>query len=278
MPPPHHHDGTEESVPEPVIDDVVQEPILETITNNAIEKPEFNPITSNVINDVVIEPINNNVLDKKYAYDNSSYNNVTQDIEPAINNVTEDSIMEPITNTVTMETPRPKYSYSYSESNNQVIDRPVIENINNNIIYTKPTISNNVTFDDILYGRIPVVYYDNDSTIKEYNITNPQSTYNNITFDKPEETIFSKMVNEDNKEKKLETMINNDNLSIDELSSDTNYSLEDYKKIVKMLNSLKNRSIDHNISIDDAVAISLISNYSIDDCLKLKDILESTLN
>ena len=45
-----------------------------------------------------------------------------------------------------------------------------------------------------------------------------------------------------------------------------------------MLNTLKKHSIDHNITIDDAVAISLISNYSIEDCLKFKDILESTLN
>ena len=47
---------------------------------------------------------------------------------------------------------------------------------------------------------------------------------------------------------------------------------------MNMLKSLKNQSIGRNITIDDAVAISLISNYSIDDCLKFKDILESNLN
>ena len=45
-----------------------------------------------------------------------------------------------------------------------------------------------------------------------------------------------------------------------------------------MLNAVKKHGIDHNVTIDDAVAISLISNYSLDDCLKFKDILESTLN
>ena len=64
-----------------------------------------------------------------------------------------------------------------------------------------------------------------------------------------------------------------------EESPDSNtYTIEDYKKIIGMLNTLKKHSIDHNITIDDAVAISLISNYSIEDCLKFKDILESTLN
>ena len=32
------------------------------------------------------------------------------------------------------------------------------------------------------------------------------------------------------------------------------------------------------IKIDDAVAISLIKNYSVDDCLKFKNILENNLN
>ena len=63
-----------------------------------------------------------------------------------------------------------------------------------------------------------------------------------------------------------------------ESSSGEVYTIEDYKKIIGMLNSLKKHGIDHNVTIDDAVAISLISNYSIDDCLKFKDILESTLN
>ena len=56
------------------------------------------------------------------------------------------------------------------------------------------------------------------------------------------------------------------------------YTVDDYKKIISMLNTLKKNGIDHNITIDDAVALSLINNYSIDDCLKFKDILESTFN
>ena len=48
--------------------------------------------------------------------------------------------------------------------------------------------------------------------------------------------------------------------------------------MIKMLNCIKNHSNNSIISVDDAINISLISNYSIDDCLKFKDILESNLN
>lgn len=56
------------------------------------------------------------------------------------------------------------------------------------------------------------------------------------------------------------------------------YSLEDYKKFISMLSELKDFTNSNNVSIDDAVTISLINNYSIDDCLKFKEILESNLN
>lgn len=56
------------------------------------------------------------------------------------------------------------------------------------------------------------------------------------------------------------------------------YTLEDYKKIIVMLKEIKNNSNKNNISIDDAVTMSLISNYSIDDCVKFKEILENNLN
>lgn len=56
------------------------------------------------------------------------------------------------------------------------------------------------------------------------------------------------------------------------------YTLNDYKKIVEMLKEIKNSYNKNNISIDDAVTMSLIGNYSIDDCVKFKEILESNLN
>jgi len=64
----------------------------------------------------------------------------------------------------------------------------------------------------------------------------------------------------------------------DDIKEENAYTIDDYKQIIKMLNSIKNHSNNSIISVDDAINISLISNYSIDDCLKFKDILESNLN
>lgn len=61
-------------------------------------------------------------------------------------------------------------------------------------------------------------------------------------------------------------------------AKDESYSLNDYKKMVEMLKEIKNSSNKSNISVDDAITMSLIGNYSIDDCVKFKEILESNLN
>lgn len=72
------------------------------------------------------------------------------------------------------------------------------------------------------------------------------------------------------------------NINILEIEIDSNveseYTIDDYKKMVEMLNAIKSHSISSSINIDDAVAISLINNYSIDECLKFKNILENSLN
>ena len=68
-----------------------------------------------------------------------------------------------------------------------------------------------------------------------------------------------------------------DNTDNEEIRKDS-YSLDDYKKFIAMLGELKDFTNSNNVSIDDAVTISLINNYSIDDCLKFKEILESNLN
>ena len=54
--------------------------------------------------------------------------------------------------------------------------------------------------------------------------------------------------------------------------------MEDYKKIINILNNFKNVTKNNTVTIDDMVTFSLINNYSIDDCIKLKEILESNLN
>lgn len=70
-----------------------------------------------------------------------------------------------------------------------------------------------------------------------------------------------------------------DNTLIEEKhTSKSTYTLEDYKKMIAMLKELKQFTNSSNISVDDAINISLINNYNIDDCLKFKEMLEGNLN
>lgn len=72
-----------------------------------------------------------------------------------------------------------------------------------------------------------------------------------------------------------------DNTLIEEpitIDNKSSYTLEDYKKMITMLKELKQFTNSPNISIDDAINISLINNYNIDDCIKLKEMLEGNLN
>ena len=83
---------------------------------------------------------------------------------------------------------------------------------------------------------------------------------------------ISEVTNELDNTGKVDVVTSNEEIKKD------SYSLEDYKKFISMLSELKDFTNSNNVSIDDAVTISLINNYSIDDCLKFKEILESNLN
>lgn len=159
---------------------------------------------------------------------------------------------------------------------------------------------------------------DNTCNDLEYSIVNPQEIYENKynyqienkskndtsfqdivkniednTIEEQDKSFEKKKLVEDrliintvslddlNKEDNIVELIkdNEDNIKEDIIShSDNEYTIDDYKKISKMLKALKIHASGSNISVDDAVTISLISNYSIDDCVKFKEILESNLN
>ncbi len=175
--------------------------------------------------------------------------------------------------------------------------------------------SNLPTFDDILNGRIPVDYYNNTIEVETPDIVNPQEVFENkykeykhnntesfqdivnnveedkvviIKNNKAIENLKTNTVSLDSLEEPKEE-INNIKPPVEEpitknnvISSieenKTNYTLEDYKKFISMLTELKKITHSNNVSIDDAITISLINNYSIDDCLMFKEILESNLN
>lgn len=213
-------------------------------------------------------------------------------------------------------------SYVYEEVNNVKDISPVeIESSEKEatpLEINMVTDKNNLTFNDILNGTIPVSYYDNKNEIEEYTLSNPQEIYEGhynsilsklendssrevkslveddiisteeiplvqeIKETKDEKDIVT-ITNEIKDKRKEDNLINN-TVSLNDLVDDDmkklndSYTIDDYKKIISMLNTLKQNGIDHNLTINDAVALSLINNYSIDDCLKFKDILESYLN
>ena len=223
----------------------------------------------------------------------------------------------------------------------------VIDNKNKKKENKKKKKSVGITFDDILNGKVPVTYYDNNvSSDSSYNIVNPQKMYeesynvwlNDISSKSNIQDIIDDIKIEDNtsnientssveepiidnyfteevvpmENKMVETIdsslednvTKSDNISLIENTSDTkeeveqdedvtlndlidvkenkveennNYTVEDYKKFAKMLSSLKSYTDTSNISVDDAIAISLINDYSIDDCVMFKDMLKSSL-
>lgn len=223
----------------------------------------------------------------------------------------------------------------------------VIDNKNKKKENKKKKKSVGITFDDILNGKVPVTYYDNNvSSDSSYNIVNPQKMYeesynvwlNDISSKSNIQDIIDDIKIEDNtsnientssveepiidnyfteevvpmEDKMVETIdsslednvTKSDNISLIENTSDTkeevkqdedvtlndlidvkenkveennNYTVEDYKKFAKMLSSLKSYTDTSNISVDDAIAISLINDYSIDDCVMFKDMLKSSL-
>lgn len=223
----------------------------------------------------------------------------------------------------------------------------VIDNKNKKKENKKKKKSVGITFDDILNGKVPVTYYDNNvSSDSSYNIVNPQKMYeesynvwlNDISSKSNIQDIIDDIKIEDNtsnientssveepiidnyfteevvpmEDKMVETIdsslednvTKSDNISLIENTSDTkeevkqdedvtlndlidvkenkveennNYTVEDYKKFAKMLSSLKSYTNTSNISVDDAIAISLINDYSIDDCVMFKDMLKSSL-
>ena len=110
------------------------------------------------------------------------------------------------------------------------------------------------------------------------NITTSISEKNNISI--KEEYINDDILDENNNGvfQKEEPILDITDDKKEENTIIGNYSVEEYKKMVKMLKELKNYTRHSDISIDDAIAISLISNYSFDDCRKFKELLESNLN
>lgn len=123
-------------------------------------------------------------------------------------------------------------------------------------------IKNNRAKDNLKINTVTLDSLEDKNDIVDTMITSESSSNENI----------SEVTNELDNTGKIDVVTSNKEIRKD------SYSLDDYKKFIAMLGELKDFTNSNNVSIDDAVTISLINNYSIDDCLKFKEILESNLN
>lgn len=123
-------------------------------------------------------------------------------------------------------------------------------------------IKNNKAKDNLRINTVTLDSLEDKNDIVDTMATSESSGNENI----------SEVTNELDNTGKIDVVTSNEEIRKD------SYSLDDYKKFIAMLGELKDFTNSNNISIDDAVTISLINNYSIDDCLKFKEILESNLN
>lgn len=123
-------------------------------------------------------------------------------------------------------------------------------------------IKNNKAKDNLRINTVTLDSLEDKNDIVDTMVTSESSGNENI----------SEVTNELDNTGKIDVVTSNEEIKKD------SYSLEDYKKFIAMLSELKDFTNSNNVSIDDAVTISLINNYSIDDCLKFKEILESNLN
>lgn len=298
-------------------------------TNSIFDRIKFR--NKQIVNTAAIEVSIPTAIEEEYTSNNEIVSELPAEeiIEPAI-------VFEENPNTIVIEN-NEEVSNEEEIPTEEVIESNMIieETPNTIVIEDNKEISeeeNKITFNDILNGRIPVMYYENETVTNSYNIINPQEIYEkryseNRKFQDIIEEIEPIINEEDNVEEQIEEIsevieetsinqeeinntiiepisseiITNENDIIEEVDEKTisntisldlleekeeklvedsndEYTVNDYKKMIKMLNSLKNQSNKSNISIDDAVTLSLISNYSIEDCIKLKDLLESNIN
>lgn len=168
-------------------------------------------------------------------------------------------------------------SLNYNISNPQEMYENNYNNVKLELENKNSDVVNNIAYN--------VIDNINNDDICEYNID--MDSYVDEDKDVVKKTMLLK---EENMKKNLvsNTVSLNDLISQDKeielvdkvitTINNSSYTVDDYKKIISMLKGIKNSSNKNNISIDEAITMSLINNYSIDDCVKFKEILESSLN
>lgn len=230
----------------------VKEPSIVTyeIESNNIE-PEVIEEVSNVDTNVGTDDVkenNSNVV----TFDDILNGRIPVNYYENVLSVDEHDIVNP------QEVFENKYK-EYKEKSNIESFQDIVNDANEDKVVI---IKNNKAKDNLRINTVTLDSLEDKNDIVDTMITSESSGNENI----------SEVTNELDNTGKIDVVTSNEEIRKD------SYSLDDYKKFIAMLGELKDFTNSNNVSIDDAVTISLINNYSIDDCLKFKEILESNLN
>lgn len=230
----------------------VKEPSIVTyeIESNNVE-PEVIEEVSNVDTNVGTDNVkenNNNVV----TFDDILNGRIPVNYYENVLSVDEHDIVNP------QEVFENKYK-EYKEKSNIESFQDIVNDANEDKVVI---IKNNKAKDNLRINTVTLDSLEDKNDIVDTMVTSESSGNENI----------SEVTNELDNTGKIDVVTSNEKIRKD------SYSLDDYKKFIAMLGELKDFTNSNNVSIDDAVTISLINNYSIDDCLKFKEILESNLN
>lgn len=230
----------------------VKEPSIVTyeIESNNVE-PEVIEEVSNVDTNVGTDDVkenNSNVV----TFDDILNGRIPVNYYENVLSVDEHDIVNP------QEVFENKYK-QYKEKSNIESFQDIVNDANEDKVVI---IKNNKAKDNLRINTVTLDSLEDKNDIVDTIVTSESSGNENI----------SEVTNELDNTGKIDVVTSNEEIRKD------SYSLDDYKKFIAMLGELKDFTNSNNVSIDDAVTISLINNYSIDDCLKFKEILESNLN
>lgn len=230
----------------------VKEPSIVTyeIESNNVE-PEVIEEVSNVDTNVGTDNVkenNNNVV----TFDDILNGRIPVNYYENVLSVDEHDIVNP------QEVFENKYK-EYKEKSNIESFQDIVNDANEDKVVI---IKNNRAKDNLKINTVTLDSLEDKNDTVDTMVTSESSGNENI----------SEVTNELDNTDKIDVVTSNEEIRKD------SYSLDDYKKFIAMLGELKDFTNSNNVSIDDAVTISLINNYSIDDCLKFKEILESNLN
>ena len=230
----------------------VKEPSIVTyeIESNNVE-PEVIEEVSNVDTNVGTDDVkenNSNVV----TFDDILNGRIPVNYYENVLSVDEHDIVNP------QEVFENKYK-EYKEKSNIESFQDIVNDVNEDKVVI---IKNNKAKDNLRINTVTLDSLEDKNDIVDTMVTSESSCNENI----------SEVTNELDNTDKINVVTSNEKIRKD------SYSLDDYKKFIAMLGELKDFTNSNNVSIDDAVTISLINNYSIDDCLKFKEILESNLN